>query len=146
MQPVYPFQPMSPFPKEWSFLTDAWKFALVLTGREADATALVSAALGEVSKRADLHESERTKRVLFSILCREGAKAAAAGSPETPAERATIFLHQLPEPSRQAIALLCLGIFSGEHLAGLLRKSEPQLAQCLDEARAALKQHLAPKP
>ena len=146
MQPVYPFQPMSPFPKEWSFLTDAWKFALVLTGREADATALVSAALVTVSKRADLHESERTRRVLFSILCREGAKAAASRSPETPAEKSTYFLHQLPEPSRQAITLLCLGVFSGEHLAGLLRKSEPELARCLDEARTALKQHFAPKP
>ena len=135
---------MSPFPKEWSFLTDAWKFALVLTGREADATALVSGALQAVSKRADLHERERTKRMIFSILCREGAKAAGLGNPETPAERSVFILHQLPEPSRQAITLLCLGVFSGEHLAGLLGKSEPELAQCLNEAREALKQHWGP--
>lgn len=45
-----------------TFLPDAWKFALVLAGREATATALVSGALDVVSKRGDLHESERTKR------------------------------------------------------------------------------------
>ena len=134
------------FPKEWSFLAEAWKFALVLTGREADATALVATALDAVSKRTDLHESERTKRVLFSVLCREGAKSSVVGNPETPAERATCFLHQLPEPSRQAITLLCLGVFSGEHLAGLLGMSEPELARCLDEARAALPPHLALRP
>lgn len=136
---------MSPFPKEWSFLSDAWKFALVLTGREAGATALVSGALSAVSKRPDLHESKRIRRVLFSILCREGAKAAVTGNPETQAEQATFFLHRLPEPSRQAITLLCLGAFSGEHLEELLGKSEPDLARCLDEARAVLKQHLAPR-
>ncbi len=136
---------MSPFPKEWSFLPDAWKFALVLTGREADATALVSAALQAVSKRVDLHEREWTKRVFFSILCRDGAKAVTVGNPETPAERRIFILHQLPEPSRQAITLLCLGVFSGEHLAGLLGMSEPELARSLYEARAILKKHLGPK-
>ena len=135
---------MSLFPKEWSFLTEAWKFALVLTGREAAATALVSGALDAVSKRADLHEAERTRRVLFSILCREGAKAAMVAAPETPAEQATFFLHQLPEPSRQAITLLCLGTFSGENLAGLLGKSEPELARCLGDARERLQPHLTP--
>jgi DNA-directed RNA polymerase specialized sigma24 family protein len=135
---------MSLFHKEWSFLTEAWKFALVLTGREAAATALVSGALGTISKRADLHEIERTKRVLFSILCREGAKASVVAAPETPAAQAVFFLHQLPEPSRQAITLLCLGAFSGEQLAGLLGKSEPELARYLDEARARLHPHLAP--
>lgn len=132
---------MSPFPNEWSFLAGAWKFALVLAGREADANALVAGALGAVSKRADLHERERIRRVFFSILSREGAKAAVVGNPETPAERATHFLHRLPEPSRQAITLLCLGIFSGEGLAEFLGKSEPDLARCLDEARAAIKQN-----
>ena len=63
---------MSLFPKEWPFLTEAWKFALVLTGREAAATALVAQALSAVSKRSDLHETGRTKRLFFSILCREG--------------------------------------------------------------------------
>ena len=135
---------MSLFPKEWSFLTEAWKFALVLTGREAAATALVSGALDAVSKRADLHEAERTRRVLFSILCREGAKATEVAVPETPAEQATFFLHQLPEPSRQAITLLCLGTFSGENLAGLLGRSEPELARCLGDARARLQPHLTP--
>ncbi|MCK9588453.1 MAG: hypothetical protein WC076_01025 [Terrimicrobiaceae bacterium] len=135
---------MSPYPQEWSFLTEAWKFALVLTGREAAATALVSGALGAVSKRADLHETERAKRVFFSMLCREGAKAAVVAGPETPAEQALFFLHRLPEPSRQAITLFCLGVFSGEHLAGLLGKSEPELARCLDEARQRLHPILAP--
>ena len=135
---------MSVFPKEWSFLTEAWKFALVLTGREAAATALVSAALDAVSKRADLHEAERTRRVLFSILCREGAKAAAVAAPETPSEQEVFFLHQLPEPSRQAITLLSLGAFSGEQLAVLLGKSEPELARCLDDARSRLQAQLAP--
>ena len=135
---------MSVFPKEWSFLTEAWKFALVLTGREAAATALVSGALDAVSKRADLHEAERSRRVLFSILCREGAKAAAAAAPETPSEQAVFFLHQLPEPSRQAVTLLTLGVFSGEQLAGLLGKSEPELARSLDDARSRLRAHLAP--
>ena len=136
---------MSLFPKDWAFLPDAWKFALVLAGREATATALVSGALDVVSKRGDLHESERTKRVLFSILCREGAKAERVDSPQTPAEQATFFLHQLPEPSRQAVALLCLGVFSGEHLAGLLGKSEAELARCLGEARERLHPRLAPE-
>jgi len=135
---------MSVFPKEWSFLAEAWKFALVLTGREAAATALVSGALGAVSKRADLHETERTRRLLFSILCREGAKAAVVAAPETPAEEAVIFLHQLPEPSRQAVTLLCLGAFSGEQLAGLLGKSEPELARCIDDARSLLRARPAP--
>jgi DNA-directed RNA polymerase specialized sigma24 family protein len=135
---------MSLFPREWSFLSDAWKFALVLTGRETAATALVSGALRAVSRRPDLHDDERTKRVLFSILCREGAKAVVTGSPETPAEQSTRFLHRLPEPSRQAITLFCLGVFSGEHLAGLLGKSEPELARCLDEARQRLHPILAP--
>lgn len=136
---------MSSFPKEWSFLAEAWKFSLVLTGREAAATALVSGALTTVSKRADLHEPERARRVLFSILCREGAKAAVVAAPETPAEKATFFLHQLPEPSRQAITLLYLGAFSGEQLAGLLGKSEPELARCLEGARASLHLPLAPR-
>ena len=136
---------MSLFHKEWSFLTEAWKFALVLAGREAAATALVSGALGTVLKRADLHETERARRVLFSILCREGAKSAVVTAPETPAEQAVFFLHQLPEPSRQAITLLYLGAFSGEQLAGLLGKSEPELARYLDEARARLLPHLAPR-
>ena len=135
---------MSQFPKEWSFLPGAWKFALVLTGREAAATALVSAALSAVEKRADLQGSERTKRVLFSILCRDGAKAAPVAAPETAAEQATFFLHQLPEPARQAITLLCLGLFSGEQLAGLLGKSEAELARCLGDARERLHPHLAP--
>jgi len=135
---------MSSFPTDWAFLPDAWKFALVLAGREAAATALVSGALDAVSKRGDLHEAERTKRVLFSILCREGAKAARVDSPQTPAEQATFFLHQLPEPSRQAITLLCLGVFSGEHLAGLLGQSESALARCLGEARERLHPRFAP--
>jgi hypothetical protein len=135
---------MSLYPKDWAFLPDAWKFALVVAGREAAATALVSGALDVVSKRGDLHEAERTKRVLFSILCREGAKAARVDNPQTPAEHATFFLHQLPEPSRQAITLLCLGVFSGEHLAGLLRKSEAELAGCLGEARERLHPRFAP--
>lgn len=135
---------MSQFPKEWSFLPKAWKFALVLTGREAAASSLVSAALRAVAKRSDLHEAERTKRVLFSILCREGAKATQVTGPETAAEQATFFLHQLPEPGRQAITLLCLGLFSGEQLAGLLGKSEPELARCLGEARERLHPLLTP--
>lgn len=137
---------MSLFPKEWSFLAQAWKFALVLTGREAAATALVSGALVAVSKRADLHETERVRRVLFSILCREGAKAAVVAAPETPAEESVHFLHQQPEPSRQAITLLWLGAFSGEQLAGLLGKSEAELARYLNEARARLQPHFSPRP
>jgi len=135
---------MSLFPKEWSFLAEAWKFALVLTGREAAATALVSGALDAVSKRADLHEAERTRRVLFSMLCREGAKAAVVAAPETASEQAVFFLHQLPEPSRQAITLLSLGAFSGERLASLLGKSEPELARCLDDARSRLQAQWVP--
>lgn len=135
---------MSSFAKDWAFLPDAWKFALVLAGREAAATALVSGALDAVSRRNDLHEADRTKRVLFSILCREGAKAARVDSPQTAAEQATFFLHQLPEPSRQAVTLLCLGVFSGEQLAGLFGKSEAELARCLGEARARLHPRLSP--
>ena len=135
---------MSLFPKEWSFLAEAWKFSLVLTGREAAATALVAGAVTAVSKRADLHEAERTRRVLFSILCREGAKAAAVAAPETPAEQAVFFLHQLPDPSRQAITLLSLGAFSGERLASLLGKSEPELTRCLVDARSRLRAQWTP--
>lgn len=130
---------MSLFPKEWAFLNEAWKFALVLTGREAAATALVSSALATVSKRADLHEATRTKRVLFSILCREGAKAPVVAEPETAAEQSLFVLHQLPEPSRQALALLYLGVYCGEPLADLLELSEARLARSLDEARTRLK-------
>lgn len=129
---------MSLFPKEWPFLSEAWKFALVLTGREAAATGLVSGAIEAVSKRADLHEAGRTKRVFFSILCREGAKFSEILAPETPVEQAVHFLHRLPEPSRRAITLLYLGVFSGEHLAGLLGQSETGLAKCLEEARSRL--------
>lgn len=137
---------MSPFPKEWSFLSDAWKFALVLTGREAAASALVSSALSSISKRADLHESERTKRVFFSILCREGARSPVVAAPETPTEKSIFFLHRLPDPSRQAISLLCLGVFSGEQLAGLLGQSKAELARCLDGARLALRPHFSSAP
>ena len=137
---------MSLFSKEWSFLPEAWKFALVLTGREAAATRLVSEALNAVSKRTDLHEASRTKRVLFSILCREGAKAAVVAAPETPAEQAAFFLHGLPNLPRQAITLFALGVFSGEQLARILGQSEPELARCLEEARALLRPALAPTP
>lgn len=130
---------MSLFPKEWPFLAEAWKFALVLTGREAAATALVSKALAAISKRADLHELTRTKRVFFSILCREGSKTGTVLDPETPAEQTVFFLHKLPEPSRRAITLLYLGAFSGEQLAGLLGQSEAELARCLEEARSFLR-------
>ncbi|MBE2202859.1 MAG: hypothetical protein IAE94_00760 [Chthoniobacterales bacterium] len=137
---------MSLLPKDWAFLPDAWKFALVLTGREATATALVSSALDAISKRNDLQEAERIKRVLFSTLCREGTKAERMASPETPAERATFFLHQLPDPSRPAITLLCLRVFSGEHLAALLEKSESKLAQSLGDARERLQPRTTPDP
>lgn len=130
---------MSLFPKEWPFLAEAWKFALVLTGRESAATALVSKALAAISKRADLHELTRTKRVFFSILCREGGKTGTVLDPETPAEQTVFFLHKLPEPSRRAITLLYLGAFSGEQLAGLLGQSEAELARCLEEARSFLR-------
>lgn len=135
---------MSSFPKEWPFLTEAWKFALVLSGRESAATELVSGTLAAISKRPDLHEVGRTKRIFFSMLCREGAKFTGVSAPETPTEQAVYFLHQLPEPSRKAMALLCLGVFSGEHLAGLLGQSEAGLARCLDEARARLRPQFAP--
>jgi hypothetical protein len=134
---------MSLFPKEWSFLDEAWKFALVLTGREAAATTLVSNALQMLSKRTDLHEAGRAKRLLFSIL-REGSDAPSVAAPETPAEEAAFFLHQMPDPQRQAITLFCLGVFSGERLARLLGKSEPELAQCLEEARALLRTSTRP--
>lgn len=137
---------MSSLPKDWTFLPEAWKFALVLAGREEAATALVSTALDAISKRGDLHDAERTKRVFFSILCREGAKAERCESPRTPAEQTTFFLHHLPDPSRQAITLLCLRIFSDHHLAGLLGKSESELARCLGEARERLHSRLTPEP
>ncbi|MFZ4774060.1 MAG: hypothetical protein ACOYM3_01775 [Terrimicrobiaceae bacterium] len=136
---------MSLFPKEWPFLNEAWKFALVLTGREAAATALVAQALAAVSKRSDLHETGRTKRIFFSILCREGAKSPVMDNPETPAERTVFFLHKLPEPSRQAISLLYLGAFSGEHLAAILHQSEAELARSLDDARSRLRPHFPTK-
>ncbi len=134
---------MSQFPKEWPFLPEAWKFALVLTGRESAATALVSQALVAIAKRADLHEPTRTRRVFFSILCREGGRTGAVLDPGTAAEQEVFFLHKLPEPSRRAITLLYLGAFSGEQLAGLLGQSEAELARCLEEARSFLRPQFA---
>ena len=126
-------------------MTEAWKFALVLTGREAAATALVAQALAAVSKRSDLHELGRTKRLFFSILCREGVKSPVLDAPETPAEQAVFVFHKLPEPSRQALSLLYLGAFSGEHLAALLGQSEGELARSLEDARARLRPYFVTK-
>jgi DNA-directed RNA polymerase specialized sigma24 family protein len=134
---------MSPFPNEWSFLSEAWKFALVLTGREAAATSLVSSTLAVVAKRADLHEKERTTRVFFSLLRRAATPPAAPLPPETDAERRLFFLHQLPGPAREAISLLYLGAFSGEHLAELLGQSKAELARHLLDARTALRPQFA---
>jgi len=137
---------MSSLPKEWSFLPDAWKFALVLTGCESAATALVTATVRTISRRSDLHESARMRRVFFSHLSREGAKAARIETPATPAERKAFCFHQLPEPGRQALALFSLGLFPGEQLAGLLGKSESALAKTLGEARARLQANLPSHP
>lgn len=129
---------MSSVSHDWSFLPAAWKYALVLGGRESAATALLTGALTEISKRSDVWDSARMRRLLLSTIHREGSKTARVGDPASPAERSAFIFHGMAEPGRSAITLLCLGLFSGEHLAGLLGLGERELAGILQQARESL--------
>lgn len=127
---------MTDFSKDWAFLPQAWKLALVVTGREAAATELVSATLDAVVRRADLHERERTKRVFFSMLLR--APGGGVVAPETAAEHAVSAMHRLPDPGRRVLALLYLGLFGGDELAEIAGESAAGLARTLNGARGLL--------
>lgn len=121
---------------EWPFLPDAWRYALVLTADEESATLLVRDALNALSHRTDAADPHRAQRILFSLIFRAGRNRPTSNSPKTPAEEKAMAFHRLPEPGRSAWSLLCLGLFSGEHLAGLLGQSEAELAAALGEARS----------
>lgn len=123
---------------EWPFLDDAWKYALVLTGRESDALESVRATLALLARRTDAADPARAKRILFSSIYRSARPSAPVSDPPSAAELAVGPLHHLPEPGRSALALLCLGLFSGEELAGILGESLPDLARALGDARHTL--------
>lgn len=135
---------MSPVSHDWSFLPEAWKYALVLGGRESAATALLTGALTAISKRPDVWESSRMRRLLFSTIHREGNKSVRISDPVSPAERDVFIFHGMAEPGRSAVALLCLELFSGEHLAGLLGLGERELVGVLQQARDSLATTLPP--
>jgi DNA-directed RNA polymerase specialized sigma24 family protein len=123
---------------EWPFLDDAWKYALVLTGREADALESVRATLALLARRTDAADPAREKRILFSSIYRSAKPTTPASEPPSAAEQAVDPLHNLPEPGRSALTLLCLGLFSGEELAGVLGEPLPDLARALGDARHTL--------
>lgn len=129
---------MSSDPDEWPFLEDGWRYALVLTGKEDEATAVVDRVLHEMADRRDATDRARVRRIFFSALFRAGRNGHSEKAAETPAEEAVAALHRLPEPGRSAWALLLLGHFSGDHLAGLVGLGERELAESLADVRRRL--------
>ncbi|MDX2079738.1 MAG: hypothetical protein SFU53_03050 [Terrimicrobiaceae bacterium] len=129
---------MSSDPEEWPFLEDGWRYALVLTGKETEAGALVGRVLNEMAGRRDATDPGRARRVFFSALFRAARQTVPSQVAETPAEQAVAALHRLPEPGRSAWALLLLGHFSGDHLAGLVGLGERELADALTDVRRRL--------
>lgn len=134
---------MSSATKNWAFLPDAWKYALVLAGTEHAATALLSETLKSLSQRLDLWDMNRTRRLLFSSLYRQGLRISRVKPSDSSFENRLLPFHELEEPGRSALVLLYLGLFSSEHLALLLGYSESELANILSRARAALAKQLA---
>jgi DNA-directed RNA polymerase specialized sigma24 family protein len=124
---------------DWTFVSDAWRYALVLAGNEEAAEKLVHEHLLKVARRSDVHDAHRAQRLVFAGLYAAGRKipASADYQPSTPAEVHALPFHRLAEPGRSAFTLLTLGLFSGEDLAGLLSSSESDLAEALRLARAA---------
>ena len=123
--------------EEWSFLDDAWRYALVLTGREETALELVESSLEKLARRTDAADPSRAKKILFSTLYRSHRTIAAPPAPTTPAETAANRFRGLPEPGRSAWILLSLGLFAGEDLAGLLGETTSDLAAYLTDVRRA---------
>jgi len=126
---------MSSATDEWSFLDDAWRFAVVLTGHEETALKLVESSLEKLARRTDAADPVRAKRILFSTLYRAHRALPSSPAPVTPAETAAAKFHRLAEPGRSAWVLLSMGLFAGEELAGLLGESPADLAAYLGDAR-----------
>lgn len=109
---------------DWPFLEDAWVFALVRTGNEAAATALLKGALDEMLGHPDAGDPEAAKRLLFQRLVREGLEFETA-PPATDGELAVQPLHALPDPARSATVLEALGVFHGRDLVKIIGKTSP---------------------
>lgn len=127
---------MSHLPKEWRFLRPAWIYARILTGAPETATTLVTETLSSIADRADVVSNRRRKRLFFSMLFRAAATQPSAQI-TNPSDASAAF-HALAEPGRSALALLYLRVFPPDELAGILGKTEFELADILQSAREEL--------
>jgi hypothetical protein len=135
---------MSHLPKEWRFLRSAWIYAHVLTGSPDTATSLISETLSAIAGRADVVSTQRRKRLFFSTLFRAPRTVAPASGPDSPVPPAIATFHTLSEPGRSALTLLYLRVFPPEELAGILGKTQIELADILQSAREEFSQKSSP--
>ncbi len=126
---------MSNQPDEWDFLQTAWQFAHLLTGCEKGAAAVFDDAVAEVLKHPDGGDHERAKWLLFRAVRLRCLKYPAANELTGTAAK----LHQLPEPGRSALAILCLDALDAEDIRRVLHLHDRELVLAVEKARAALK-------
>lgn len=126
---------MSHLPKEWRFLRSAWIYAHVLTGQPETATTLVVETLQSIAGRADVVSPRRRKRLFFSTLFRASGTHPQKPHPIAGAPPAVKAFHALSEPGRSALTLLYLRVFTPDELAGVLGKTQIELADVLQSTR-----------
>ncbi len=133
---------MSHLPKDWRFLRMAWLYAVILTGNDTRATALVESVFKEVSRRQDVVSIRRRRRLFFALLRREAVekRRCAEGDFQGPAE--LFRFHQLAEPGRSALSLFYSRLFEPDQLADVLGVSESALPEILGAAREELSSKL----
>ncbi|MFM8765510.1 MAG: hypothetical protein ACKOHM_13455 [Spartobacteria bacterium] len=137
---------MTNLPKEWRFLRSGWIYAFVLTGREEEATGMVSRALQGVAARNDLVSSRRRRRLFFAMLFREGQKIPRQSEPAGEKYSMLAGLHKIREPGRSALALLHLRLFDADQVAVIIGKTEKELPAILTAAREEFSKLEVPRP
>lgn len=116
----------------------------MLTGGPDTATSLVSETLSAIAGRADVVSTHRRKRLFFSTLFRAPRTVAAATDPDSSTPPAIATFHALSEPGRSALTLLYLRVFPPEELAGILGKTQIELADILHSAREEFSRQSSP--
>ena len=126
-------------------IQDLYRFALVLANDSSQATYLVAESVREVLHERGEGSVRRIRWLIFQKIRQKALRRIPGkGAGSLPSLLAA--LHALPEPSRSAMALLCLGSFSLQDLESFLDLSIRELGQALEIARTDLKRSLPLPP
>jgi len=133
---------MSDVRAEGSFLTNAWRFAHVLTGCPEGASKVFKDSLEELLRHPNADETDRARPLLLSIVRKRSLKFPARC--ELPPALAP--LYSLLEPDRSALVLLSLDALPPENLPQLLGVDPRFIADLAKQADAAVAKEIRSLP